>query len=87
MVVWIFRQGPGPSHRIIAGASDERVEAVRAFAGDFKPLVSIEDIDGRVVPQVCWQRAERELNLEIARQGLDRAGSLARLLILRGRCQ
>jgi hypothetical protein len=85
-VVWIFRQGPGTSHRIIAGASHERVEAVRTLAGDFKTFVRIEDIDGGVISQVRGERAERELNFEVVWQRLDLAGPLGSLLILRAEC-
>ena len=51
---------------------------------DFEPFLRIEDVDGCVLPQVCWQRTERELDFEIARQRLDPVSTLDGMLVLGG---
>ena len=70
-VVSIFLQGPIPPERVIARSSNKGMESIRTLAGDLKALVGIQDIYGGIVPEVWRKGAERQLNFQISRQGLD----------------
>src|SRR5262245_30508761 len=59
------------SERIVAGASDEGVEAIRALAGHLKALVGVQDVHGCTVAQVRRECAERQLDFQIAWQRID----------------
>src|SRR5262249_52171057 len=86
-VISICLQRPRPPEGVVTRSSDKSMESVRTLAGDFKAFVGIQDIYGRIIPQVRWQGAECQLNLQISWQGRESICVPGSLAVLRAHCE